>query len=129
MNGHRMTGHLTIDYHPFQIDNSNPLARLMDSVLLSGRCGVTQDTDGVAEIQVLPEGFGGFHPLNYSIQDLTIGLDMGPQFSQEAGTYRKTWGKIMQPLIIPAVAIDIITSPAQAVFWIYALCHIGFPSS
>jgi hypothetical protein len=112
-------GYIGIDYHLFLVSNSTARARLIEDTLTSSGPSIRHGTDEVTQVWKLSKGFGGFHPLEYSLQGARVKLAMGPQFSHEAGIYRKTWGKIMQPLLIPAVAIDIITSPIQVFFWIH----------
>jgi len=111
-----VTRHLQVDYHQFPIDNLSQPVKFINSALASSnsRQRFTYEGEDVWPIQA---GFGGFHPMQYPLLNSTINLEMGPTHGHVVGEYKKTWARILFPvLIVPAVATDIVLFPFTIVF-------------
>ena len=106
-----------LHYDKYEIAPLDADAAVLDAAELAG-ISITNSEPDVAYVYRLSKGFGGVNPLAYPG---AVRISIGPQFSQNVDEYRTTWGKWSQPLIILAVPIDIITSPIQAVYFLWRL--------
>ena len=108
---------IVLQYGRFAIPPSDPMASILDAAQAAGR-SMASPGPGIAYVYCLSKGFGGINPLEYPGDTR---FSIGPQFSQKVDEYRTTWGKFSQPLMVISVPIDIVTSPFQAVFFLWRL--------
>lgn len=108
---------IPLDYSAYQISPSDPMAPVLDAAESAGRSMPNPEPE-ISYVYCLSKGFGGVNPLQYP---LDVRFSIGTQFSQKVDEYRTTGGKLSQPLIVIAISIDIITSPIQAVYFLWRL--------
>jgi hypothetical protein len=106
-------GRITVPYRKHPVGQDNPVAQEIDGILSAVWPNPTDQPPSVDQVWVMSKGFGGVYPLKNSIGDTDFKLRVGPQFSHEVGRDRTLGGKILQVLLVPAVAFDVVTSPIQ----------------
>lgn len=104
-----------LNYDKFPIPISDPMASALDAAETAGR-SMPNPESGVFYAYCLSKGFGGVDPLAYPGN---VRFAIGSQFSQKVGENRTSWGKLSQPFILIAIPIDIITSPIQAIYFLW----------
>jgi len=110
-------GRITVPYRKYPVEQDAPITREIDAILSAAWPNPTDQPPSVDQVWVMSKGFGGVYPLKYSVGDIDLKLRIGPQFSQQVGQDRTISGKVLQVLLVPAVAIDVVTSPIQFLYF------------
>jgi len=110
-------GCLSVSYREHPIEQGSPIAREIESILSASWPNLTDQPPSVDRVWGISKGFGGVFPLRYPAGGKDLQLWVGLQFSQEVGQNRTPSGKVLQALLIPAMAIDIVTFPIQFLYF------------
>jgi hypothetical protein len=109
---------VTFDYSPYPIEKDSPVALEIDEVLSSSEGGYTNRSGHIDTVYSFAEGrSASFLPLKLSFgeDDPEVNLVNLSRHYSKRNHERTVTGKALQILLVPAVALDIVTSPIQFV--------------